>query len=202
MSIRHIIYIETTYLTEVSEVYELFVLGELMTGEKHGYMLQDVLNNAVGLGRKISSGTLYPLLSRMTEAGWIHLRIEEETKGGRTRKIYAITDAGRERFEELMKETLEPNPEAEAALIFRFKMVYFGYVTKEIRLACLEDYLQIIRRSREYVSRFEAYLQSQKPEPAKQRNQLLRMFDYRKRLGEADEAWIMAEIERIQAEED
>ncbi len=173
-----------------------------MTGDKHGYMLQDVLKNAVGLVRKISSGTLYPLLSRMTEAGWIHLQVEEETKGGRTRKIYGITEAGREKFYEMMASPLDADAGAETELTFRFKMVYFQYVTKEVRLDCLEQYLQIVEKNYRYVSQFEAYLLANKPEPEKQRVQLLRVFDHRKRLGEVDMQWVREEIERVQIQEE
>lgn len=178
-------------------MYELFVLGELMTGDKHGYQLQDILANSVGLVRKISSGTLYPLLSRMTEAGWIHLRIEEETAGGRTRKIYGITEAGRRRFHELMEKPLGTEAVAETELLFRFKMVYFSYVAKDVRLACLEQYLEMLEKSYQHVTSFERYLLTVKPEPEKQRVQLLRVFDHRKRLGEADMQWVKEEIQRV-----
>lgn len=183
-------------------MYELFVLGELMTGEKHGYMLQDVLKNAVGLGRKISSGTLYPLLSRMTEEGWIHLRTEEETKGGRTRKIYAITETGRARFLELMAQPLDANPDPDTEPTFRFKMVYFQYVPKKVRLDCLEQYLHILKRAYNHVADFESYLLTHKPEPEKQRVQLLRVFDHRKRLGEVEIQWVAEEIERVRSQEE
>lgn len=183
-------------------MYELFILGELMTGEKHGYMLQDVLNNAVGLGRKISSGTLYPLLSRMTESGWINLRVEEETSGGRTKKIYEITEAGRDRFQQLMAQPLDSILDAETQSTFRFKMVYFQYVDKEVRLACLKQYLKLVETSFEHVSRLESYLLSKKPEPEKQRVQLLRVFDHRKRLGLVEMEWVREEIERVRTQQD
>ncbi|MFC0216605.1 PadR family transcriptional regulator [Paenibacillus chartarius] len=183
-------------------MFELFVLGELMTGEKHGYMLQDVLSNSVGLGRKISSGTLYPLLARLVEGGWIQLRTEEETKGGRTRKIYEITEAGRERFLELMKKPLESVGEAETELIFRFKMVYFQYVPKDVRIDCLKQYLQLVERNVKFVSDFESYLAEQKPEPARQRVQLLRVLELRKRLGEVEVRWVQEELKRVQEQED
>lgn len=183
-------------------MYELFVLGELMADEKHGYMLQDVLKNAVGLGRKISSGTLYPLLSRMTDGGWIHLRVEEETAGGRVRKIYEITGRGRERFRQLMAEPLDSAPDPETQNMFRLKMVYFQYVDKGVRLACLEQYLHILEQSFMHVSQFEAHLLWQKPEPEKQRVQLLRVFDFRKRVCEVELQWIKEEIERVKAQQD
>ncbi|RIX46570.1 PadR family transcriptional regulator [Paenibacillus nanensis] len=183
-------------------MYELFVLGELMTGEKHGYMLQDVLKNSVGMGRKISSGTLYPLLSRMTEEGWIRLRLEEETKGGRTKKIYEITEAGRIRFLQLMEKPLESSMDGETELIFRFKMVYFLYVDKTVRLNCLTQYLHIIEKNYRLLAGFESDLQSYKPEPERQRVQLLRALDHRKRLAEVDIAWVKEEIERVREEAD
>lgn len=172
-----------------------------MTGEKHGYMLQDVLKNAVGLGRKISSGTLYPLLSRMMDDGWIKLRVEEETKGGRTRKIYEITEAGCDRFRMLMAEPLDPILDAETQSTFRFKMVYFQYVDKGVRLACLKQYLHILELSFRHVSQFESYLLLQKPEPEKQRIQLLRVFDHRKRLGQIEIEWVKEEIERVRTQQ-
>jgi hypothetical protein len=81
-------------------------------------------------------------------------------------------------------------------------MVYFQYVAKEVRLACLEQYLQIAEKNYRYVSDFEAYLISSKPEPEKQRVQLLRVFDHRKRLGEVDMQWIREEMKRVQTREE
>lgn len=183
-------------------MYELFVLGELMTGEKHGYMLQDVLKNAVGMGRRISSGTLYPLLSRMMENGWINLREEEETKGGRMKKIYEITSSGVERFQCLMAEPPDSVMDSDIQSTFRFKMVYFQYVGKEVRLACLNQYLHILEQNLYHVSQFESRLIALKPEPEKQRVQLLRVFDHRKRLGEVEIQWVKEEIKRVSAEQD
>lgn len=180
-------------------MYELFVLGELMTGEKHGYMLQEILKNAAGPGRHISSGTLYPLLSRLVESGLIHLRHEEESEGGRLRKVYALTETGHERFQRLMEQPLDYNADTER--LVHFKMVYFQYVAKEVRLDCLEQYLHYLQTTRRYVLNFESQLLAQKPSPEKQRIQLLRVFDHRKHVGAADIEWVTKEIARIQEEE-
>lgn len=181
-------------------LYELFVLGELMTGEKHGYMLQDVLKNALGQGRKISSGTLYPLLSRLTEQGCIQLRAEDETPGGRMKKIYRLTAAGRGRFRELMTEPLDALPDLERQQLFRFKLVYFQYVDKSVRLDCLRQYARLLEQSLLQTSQRESFLRWQKPEPEAQRVQLLRVFDHRKRLGEVELQWVKDELTRVEAE--
>ncbi|MEF3303729.1 PadR family transcriptional regulator [Paenibacillus sp. GYB003] len=179
-------------------MYELFVLGELMTGEKHGYMLQDILKTAGGPFRQMSSGTLYPLLARLVDGGLIRLR-QEETEGGRLRKVYAITEAGRDRFRRLMSEPLAHDADIEQ--LFHFKMVYFQYVGKETRLACMEQYLDYLRSVRSYVANLDAQLKAFKPEPAKQRIQLLKVFEHRLHVGAADIDWIEREIERIRREE-
>jgi DNA-binding PadR family transcriptional regulator len=180
-------------------MYELFVLGELMTGDKHGYLLQNILKNAVGPNRRISSGTLYPLINRLIGNGWIRLRDEEGAEGGRARKIYQLTEAGEERFQELMHKPLEHN--ADIDLVFHFKMVYFGYVPQDVRLACLEQYLQYLQYDLKYVTDCESKLISAQPSPEKQRLQLLRMIDHRKHVTTADIEWIQEEIKRITAEE-
>lgn len=117
----------------------------------------------------------------------------------RLRKVYALTEAGRRRFQQLMEQPLESTPETES--LFNFKMVYFGYVTKEVRLACLEQYMNHLQKMLAYVTDFEARIVSQKPEPEKQRVQLLRVFDHRKHVGLADLEWVKREIERTKKEE-
>ncbi|WP_199617659.1 PadR family transcriptional regulator [Paenibacillus alkalitolerans] len=178
-------------------MYELFILGELMTGDKHGYLLQDILKNAVGPFRQISSGTLYPLLSRLVENGLIRQLADEGKEGARPRKLYQLTETGRQRFHELMAQPLEHNAEAE--LLFHFKMVYFLYVPKDVRLACLEQYLKYLQINLHYITGFESKILLYKPEPEKERVQLLRVIDHRKHVGAAGIRWVEEEIERIKS---
>ncbi|MEY4866563.1 MAG: hypothetical protein RLY64_817, partial [Bacteroidota bacterium] len=51
----------------------------------------------------VVEGTLYPLLTRMKNAGWIQYRWEE-SKSGPPRKYYQITDEGINILEKLEKE--------------------------------------------------------------------------------------------------
>lgn len=50
-----------------------------------------------------------------------------------------------------------------------------------------------------HVTQFEADLLWHKPEPEKQRVQLLRVLDHRKRMGEVEIRWVKDEIERVKA---
>ena len=63
-------------------------------------------------GYELSPGTLYPILHSLEAAG--HLTRDERVVGGKVRKYYAITDAGRaalaetrEKIRELVGEVLE-----------------------------------------------------------------------------------------------
>lgn len=112
--------------------------------------------------------------------------------------MYEVTEAGRERFQELMREPLEYNMETE--LIFLFKMAYFQHVTKDVRIACLEQYRVPSIQPGVREIRIRGHFPKKIPE--NKRIQLLRMFDYRKHLGLTAVQWVTEEIERIRAAEE
>lgn len=55
----------------------------------------DILRQLKGANLLVVEGTLYPLLSRLRRAGLVDYSWEE-SRSGPPRKVYAITDAGRE----------------------------------------------------------------------------------------------------------
>lgn len=70
------------------------VVGQWMINElrRHGY--------------EVSPGTLYPLLNRMEQRGW--LRCERDPAGGpKARKDYYLTDKGREILELVKTKVVE-----------------------------------------------------------------------------------------------
>lgn len=74
-------------------INELLILSALRSGPKHGYQIAiDVEEESNGLFR-FRHGTLYPILHRLEEEGWIAGSWSKE--GGRRRKVYALTRAGR-----------------------------------------------------------------------------------------------------------
>jgi len=63
-------------------------------------------------GYEVSPGTLYPMLARMEERGWLKLRVDPEG-GRRARKEYSLTKKGKEvlavlraQVEELYREVV------------------------------------------------------------------------------------------------
>ena len=72
----------------------------LLDGPSYGYAITQRLEQA-GLGA-VKGGTLYPLLSRLEEAG--HVEVEwRPGEGGPGRKYFALTDQGRQHTVELSR---------------------------------------------------------------------------------------------------
>ena len=72
-------------------MYELIVLSLLMRAPFHGYLIVKVANDMLGPWTKISSGTLYPLLGRMEQAGLIATRPATEDQAGKRSERHART---------------------------------------------------------------------------------------------------------------
>jgi DNA-binding PadR family transcriptional regulator len=78
---------------------ELFVLQQAGKEPVYGVSLSKALHN---LGYDISPGSLYPLLHTLEERKLLHCRIREV--GGRVRKYYELTDAGRSCLAEVRQD--------------------------------------------------------------------------------------------------
>ncbi len=81
-------------------VLELCILRILSHGEAYTSDLSDRLKQAELL---VVEGTLYPLLTRMKNAGWLVYRWAE-SKNGPPRKYYALTNEGVQQLELLDRE--------------------------------------------------------------------------------------------------
>ena len=57
----------------------------------HGYALMK--------GAGLASGTLYPILGRLAERGWLEKAWDMEEDAGPPRRIYTLTALGRKQFE-------------------------------------------------------------------------------------------------------
>lgn len=79
---------------------ELVLLCLIARGETYGYEILTALNRRGGaIFGTAREGTVYPALYRLEELGFLQCRMGLE--GGRSRKYYALTGAGREALAEL-----------------------------------------------------------------------------------------------------
>jgi PadR family transcriptional regulator PadR len=82
---------------------ELAVLALITEQRRYGYDLLSSLATATGGFVGIKEGTLYPVLHRLEDAGYIKATWEVEGRG-KPRKYYGITPMGRERLALLRTE--------------------------------------------------------------------------------------------------
>jgi DNA-binding PadR family transcriptional regulator len=118
------------YLIDIScrPVIDLAILGLLDEADRHGYELKKQLAELVGPRPGVSFGSLYPALARLEKAGAVkavealaapertvpmtgalsgelaafRARIGRPARSRRTKKVYGITERGRQRLRELL----------------------------------------------------------------------------------------------------
>ena len=72
-----------------------FVLASLLDGPLHGYAIASRAEELSGGEVRLTAGTLYGALERMSGQGLVEID-REETVEGRLRRYYRLTGAGRE----------------------------------------------------------------------------------------------------------
>jgi DNA-binding PadR family transcriptional regulator len=113
-------------------VIDILILGVLRNGPVHGYELKRRVQRPTL--RPLSNNSLYPLLRRFEERGAVTKQVET-TQGRPARNTYAITDAGRALFHELIT-TLGPD-EAGQDEDFLLRVGFFAEMTPAERLGVL-----------------------------------------------------------------
>jgi len=84
----------------------IVILGLLHFRDMHGYEIKRTIEREMGNFRSINYGSIYSWLRRLEAEGCVQGRREEFSKNP-PRRVYAITDKGREEFQRLMRERLE-----------------------------------------------------------------------------------------------
>ena len=139
---------------------DLAILGLLTEQELHGYELKKRLGELLASRASISFGSLYPALARLEAQGAVKA-VEQRTtvpsppmsgslagelaafkarvresglvKGGRGKKVYGITDAGRERLVELLSD-----PDVSDDRAFTLRVAFARHLDPAARLEVFE----------------------------------------------------------------
>jgi DNA-binding PadR family transcriptional regulator len=126
---------------------ELAILGLLLESPMHGYELRKRLTGLLGAFRAFSYGSLYPALRRMQADALI---AENAAPAGmpvrRARRVYEMTDAGRQRFTELVADTGPHNYTDDG---FGVHLAFFNRTPAEARMRILEGRRRQVEERRE-----------------------------------------------------
>ena len=85
---------------------ELAVLSVLETGSLHGYEIARRIDQQTRGELRFTLASLYPLLYRMEQRGWIR-GAWETSRSGRRRRVYRLTPAGKKKLSPLRQEWSE-----------------------------------------------------------------------------------------------
>lgn len=88
---------EGEYLTNLTKFYTLTLLSQK---SRHGYEIIREIEDRIG--KKPSSGQIYPLLEELEVDGLVNSQ-NKEVKG-RTRKVYELTEKGEETFSKMLRK--------------------------------------------------------------------------------------------------
>ncbi|GEP24675.1 MAG: PadR family transcriptional regulator [Lentilactobacillus diolivorans] len=117
-------------------MYELLILGLLMSRDVSGYKLRIIFESSLVPRREISNGVMYPLLQKLSKKGYIEFI--ENTQNPRNEKLAHITQTGINRFQQLMAAEV-PN-DAKRESIWRFKFRGMAGVDPQTQQQILTDY--------------------------------------------------------------
>jgi DNA-binding PadR family transcriptional regulator len=149
-------------------VLDIAILGLLMDRDHHGYEIRSQLRDRLGLWANVSFGSIYPALARLERHGLVEAEVTSERRlnslstgslsgeratlrslrtsnglGRRGRKVYSITERGRNEFVALLADPAT----IDDAKNFSLRMALAKFLTPNLRVALME------RRRRDLVER-------------------------------------------------
>jgi DNA-binding PadR family transcriptional regulator len=143
---------------------DMAILGLLEERDLHGYEIRRQLRDHLGLLANVSFGSIYPALTRLEKSGAVvatdggstsdprnraaapptgslsgelavlRARRSPGTRSRRGKKVYRITDAGRQLFTELLAD----GGAADDARSFSLRLAFARHLAPQARLALLE----------------------------------------------------------------
>jgi DNA-binding PadR family transcriptional regulator len=140
-------------------VLDIAILGLLMDRDHHGYEIRSQLRDRLGVWATVSFGSIYPALARLERHGSVEAVTPHDQRlgslstgslsgeraslrslratpgiGRRGRKVYRITERGRQEFVQLLADpaTLDDGKN------FSLRMALARYLTPNLRLGLLE----------------------------------------------------------------
>jgi DNA-binding PadR family transcriptional regulator len=143
----------------MNRVLDIAILGLLMDRDHHGYEIRSQLRDRLGVWANVSFGSIYPALARLERYGFVEAVTSSEPRvsslstgslsgeraslrslratqglGRRGRKVYCITEKGRQEFVRLLADpaTLDDSKN------FSLRMALAKYLTPNHRVGLLE----------------------------------------------------------------
>ena len=179
------------------KLYELVVLGELIGGPHHGYLLREILGKIFGPFRQISWGALYPLIHRLERQGLITPEASNLSSQGKSgqRNLYRITPAGRERFQALIVEAIPYS--VYDSDYFIAKLGYFDHISLEHQRAIVQHHRGYLQAVIDYLQTNLQHVMANQDIPERERLRIRWVVEFRLSRVQAEMAWVNTALDRL-----
>ncbi|MCO1604707.1 PadR family transcriptional regulator [Desulfosporosinus nitroreducens] len=119
---------------------EFIILGFLMCGETSGYDLKQWMTKSTSYFFDASFGSIYPALKRLGDKQLVIFK--ESVEGSKYKKVYQITETGKEAF---MKWIAEPIAFEKSKQDHLVKIFFYEFLPKEKAIANLKGLIEVIQ---------------------------------------------------------
>lgn len=129
----------TSTASQSASARELFVLGRLSMRPTHGHeIMRTLAESRADLWVEISEKHVYYILKKLERDGLVRVEVQPQ-EGRPARKVYALTQAGRDEFARLMSadSLVESMPYSDFDVVFGM-LAYTDCITPEAKTAVLE----------------------------------------------------------------
>jgi DNA-binding PadR family transcriptional regulator len=177
---------------------EYVVLGLLMLRNLTLYELNKSFQQGISLFYSASYGSLQFAVKKLLSSGYIE--VEEKQENGRNKKIYSITDSGRELFLDWMRNGEVPATKLETVALT--KLFFLGVMDRiEDKRHILNRILETIRQTEEQLKRLDKQLsQLEMPESGNGIfHYQLKSLDYGLKAHQFAKAWFEEVLKSLEA---
>ena len=133
---------------------EFIILGTLYTNSLTGYDIRKCIEEGIGMFYKASYGSIYPILGKLLERGYVICDKEEQSK--RNSKKYSITEHGRDEFIKWLKD--DNDKSGSSIELFMAKVFFFDKLPSNLAYRKIDEYEErLIAYQRKLIKKKEKY---------------------------------------------
>lgn len=158
---------------------EILILGQLLSGPKHGYEIKKNIQEALGDEFEINNNLLYPALRRFLEMGAISKEVVK-SEGKPNRHVYFLTDMGEEIFNEMLRDF--PSKLAASQAEFLVRVALFDRLDPDMQQEVLQKREEVLQEKLNFYRHIE-HTHPQHPF-------VIEVVGFQKRQVEHELAWI------------
>ncbi|MDE6867832.1 MAG: PadR family transcriptional regulator [Clostridia bacterium] len=118
------------------------ILGLLLLQPRTIYQLRKRINEGLNLMYSCSTGSIQAAIKKLLKNGYI--AVEEKTENGKLKKVFSITDSGKECFNAWINSPIDNSAAKNPELT---KIYFMGFSDKESRAKVIENHIADLKKT-------------------------------------------------------